>query len=77
MAYAHQSHHPSTDAVAKQSFSFQTNGFPNLRHLFAKRNLNLLVATANPVRNRAEHYQVCFHDLKNNVLDKRQGLVYM
>jgi len=60
-----------------QSFFFQTDGLPNLRHLLAKRNLNLLVATANSIHNRAEHFQIYFHNLKNIVLDKWQGVVYM
>jgi hypothetical protein len=41
--------------IAIQSFSLQTNGFPDLRRLLAKRNLNLLVATANSIHNRTEH----------------------
>jgi hypothetical protein len=46
---------PSSGAVAKQALPLQTNGFPNLRRFLAKRNLNLLIATANSIHNRTEH----------------------
>jgi hypothetical protein len=46
---------PSARTIAMQPFPLQANGFPNLRCLFAKSDLNLLAVTANSGRNCPDH----------------------